>query len=267
METPTEPFGTYRPSRAQRAVLGLTRVPPLYRGSFRPTWVRVLNRLRAGPLDVTTCYGRFRIHPTTNLVDSALMLHPAYNREEIDFLKEGVTQGGTFVDVGANIGLYTVALAGHLRGAGRVVAIEPNPVCVERLQTNVALNSFPQVRIFPVGVADFTGRARLVILENDLAIAHIVRDDERGDFKVRTLLDILDEAGVQSVSALKIDVEGFELAALGPYFASTPRSRWPGRLCSEHLLDSGGVLEVLRRCGYRLVKNTRNNSLFLLEGS
>jgi FkbM family methyltransferase len=267
MEAQSEPFGTYRPSRAQRMVLGLTRVPPFYRGSFRPTWVRLLNRLRAGPVDVSTCYGRFRVYPTTNLVDSALMLHPAYNREEIDFLKEGTAEGGTFVDVGANIGLYTVALAQHLRGTGTVVAVEPNPVCVGRLQTNVALNAFPQVRVFPVGVADFTGRARLVILENDLAIAHIVRDDERGDFEVRTLLDILDDAGVHEVSALKIDVEGFEFAALGPFFASTPRTRWPRRLCSEHLLDSGEVLEVLRKCGYRLVKDTRNNSLFVLEGS
>lgn len=267
MEKQPEPFGSYRPSWAQRCVLGVTRVLKLNRGCLRPTWVRVLNLLRAGPVDVTTSYGLFRVYPTTNLVDSALMLYAAYNREEIEFLKEGVAQGGTFVDVGANIGLYTVAIAGHLRGTGRVVAIEPNPVCVGRLQTNIALNAFRHVRVVPVGVADFTGRARLVILENDLAIAHIVRDDERGEFEVRTLRDILDEAGVHGVSALKIDVEGFEQAALGPYFASTPRTRWPGRICSEHLHDSGGVLGVLQDCGYRLVKNTRNNSLFVLEGS
>lgn len=248
-------------------MLALTRIPPLYRGSLRPAWVRLLNRLRQGPVDVSTIYGRFRVNPTTNLVESALLLHPAYNREEIDFLKEGVGPGGTFVDVGANIGLYTVALANHLKGTGCVVAIEPNPVCVERLRSNIAFNSLPQVKVFDVGVADFSGRARMVILENDLAIAHIVRDDEDGEFDVRTLADILDDAGVHEIGALKIDVEGFERAAFAPFFASAPRSRWPKRICSEHLHDSGDVVEILDNCGYRLVRNTRNNSLFVLEES
>lgn len=267
MTSASDPFGRFQASILQRLVLALTRIPPLYRGSLRPTWVKLLNALRAGPVDVTTIYGRFRVHPTTNLVEGALLLHPAYNREEIDFLKDGVATGGTFVDVGANIGLYTVALAAHLQGTGRVVAIEPNSVCTERLLTNVALNALPQVKLFPVGVADFSGRARLEILENDLAIAHIVRDDAKGDFAVKTLIDILDEAGVQEISALKIDIEGFELAAFGPFFASAPRSRWPRRICSEHLLDNDDVLTLLRKCGYRLVKNTRNNSLFVLEGA
>lgn len=250
----------------QRLVLALTRIPPLYRGSLRPTWVKLLNWLRGGPVDVTTIYGRFRVRPTSNLVESALLLHPAYNREEIDFLKEGVAAGGTFVDVGANIGLYSLALAGHLRGTGRVVAIEPNPICCERLRANVAFNGLTQVALFPVGVADFSGRARLELLKNDLAIAHIVREDAKGDFEVKTLIDILDEAGVQEISALKIDIEGFELAAFGPFFATAPRSRWPRRICSEHLLDNDDVLTLLRKCGYRLVRNTRNNSLFVLEG-
>jgi FkbM family methyltransferase len=265
MPPPNPCFGSLAPSLPQRLVLGLTRIPPLYRGSLRPTWVKVIDLLRKGPVDVRSTYGNFRVYPTSNLVDGAILLHPAYNKEEIDFLQEGLPSSGTFVDIGANIGLYTVALGNRLTSQGRVVAIEPNPICLERLKANIALNDLAGVTVFGVGVGDFHGKARLVILRNDLAIAHIVRDDQNGTFEVRTLIDILKEAGLTSIDALKIDIEGFEKAALEPFFRSASRELWPKRICMEHLHDNNEVAEILRKCGYRLVKNTRNNSLLILE--
>lgn len=257
-------FGEHRASLLQRIVLGLIRVPPLYRGSLRPLWVKLLNALRPGPVDIESAYGRFRVYPTTNLVDSALLLHPRYNQEEIDFLKGGTGPGGTFVDIGANIGLYSVALGNFLQPSGRVVSIEPNPVCIARLRYNLSLNALDPSRVFDVGVGDFDGKAKLVVLRNDLAIAHIVRDDAGGDFSVRPLLGILDDAGLHKIDALKIDVEGFERAALEPFFRAAPRSRWPKRICMEHLHDNDVMAGILRDCGYRLVRNTRNNALLEL---
>lgn len=265
MNSTAPAFGELRASLLQRLVLGLIRIPPLYRGSLRPLWVKLLDALRPGPVDVESVFGRFRVYPTTNLVDSALLIHPCYNQEEIDFLKAGTAPGGTFVDVGANIGLYSVALGNFLKPGGRVVSIEPNPVCVGRLRHNLALNGLDPTGVFDVGVGDFDGKARLVVLRNDLAIAHIVRDDVGGDFAVRQLLSILDDAGLQTIDALKIDVEGFERAALEPFFRAAPRSRWPKRICMEHLHDNDVMAGILRDCGYRLVKNTRNNALLILE--
>ena len=105
MVPPNPRFGFFTPSLLQRLLLSLTRIPPLYRGSLRPTWAKIINLLRSGPVDVSSTYGNFRVYPTTNLVDSAILLHPAYNKEELDFLKKGLPDSGTFVDIGANIGL------------------------------------------------------------------------------------------------------------------------------------------------------------------
>lgn len=248
----------------QTFLLNVTRIPPLHRGSLRPFWVKILNALRPGPVDMEGCYGRFRVHPTTNLVDSAILLHPRYNWEEIDFLRTGTGPGGVFVDIGANIGLYSVALGNFLKPGGRVISIEPNPVCVARLRLNLAMNGLDDAEVFAVGVGDFEGKAKLVVLRNDLAIAHIVRDDDAGDFAVRPLLSILDEAGLGTIDALKIDVEGFERAALEPFFRAAPRSRWPKRICMEHLHDHDVMAGILRECGYREVGRTRNNSLLAL---
>ena len=143
--------------------------------------------------------------------------------------------------------------AGRAAGAGSVQRAASKASGVTRGPWSVA------------GVGDFDGKAKLVILRNDLAIAHIVRDDVGGDFAVRQLLSILDDAGLQTIDALKIDVEGFERAALEPFFRAAPRSRWPKRICMEHLHDSDVMAGILRGCGYRLVKNTRNNALLILE--
>ena len=264
MDEPTHEFGTLAPSLGQRLLLALIRIPPLYRGSLRPFWVRVLNALRAGPVDVTSAFGRFRVYPTTNLVDSALLIHPCYNQEEIAFLQAGLSKGGTFVDIGANIGLYSVALGNSLRTTGRVVSIEPNPICVERLRANLRFNDLPVADVFPVAAGDSPGRGHLIVDRDDLAIARTVRDATGGDFEIRTLTDILDQAGVDAIAALKIDVEGFEMAALGPFFRNAPRTRWPRRLCIEHLGEKSDVLAMLADAGYRLERNTRNNALLIL---
>lgn len=257
-------FGTYAPSLAQRLALALIRIPPLYRGSLRPFWVKVLNGLRGGPVDVRSVFGEFRVYPTTNLVDSAILIHPCYNREEIDFLKAGLPAGGTFVDIGANVGLYSVALGNHLKPAGKVVSIEPNPVCVGRLRANLAFNDLPASGVFPVAAGDEPGRGHLIVDRDDLAIARTVRDASGGDFEIRTLVSILDQAGVARIDALKIDVEGFEMAALAPFFRDAPRSRWPGRICIEHLGEKTDVMRMLAAAGYRTVGNTRNNALLVL---
>ncbi len=257
-------FGAFAPSLGQRLNLTVIRIPPLYRGSLRPFWVKVLNGLRPGPVDVRSVFGDFRVYPTTNLVDSAILIHPFYNREEIEFLKAGIPTGGTFVDVGANVGLYSVALGNHLKPAGRVISIEPNPICVERLRANLAFNALPIVDVFPVAAGDEPGRGHLIVDRDDLAIARTIRDIAGGDFEIRTLIAILDQAGVATIDALKIDVEGFEMAALAPFFRDAPRSRWPKRICIEHLGEKNDVMQMLAAAGYRTVGNTRNNALLVL---
>ena len=264
MVDPSQRFGDFAPSLGQKLVLALIRIPPLYRGSLRPFWVRVLNALRGGPVDVTSAFGRFRVYPTTNLVDSALLIHPCYNQAEITFLREGLREGGTFVDIGANIGLYSVALGNSLRASGRVVSIEPNPICVERLRANLRFNDLPTDGVFPVAVGDSPGRGHLIVDHDDLAIARTVRDATGGDFEIRTLTAILDQAGVNEIASLKIDVEGFEMAALGPFFQNAPRTRWPRRICIEHLGEKSDVVAMLAEAGYLLVRNTRNNALLTL---
>jgi FkbM family methyltransferase len=177
--------------------------------------------LRPGPIDVSSRLGRFRVHPGDNHVERAILLHPRYNLEEIDFLREKLPRDGVFIDIGANIGLYSVAVGRHVPD-GSVIAIEPNARCCERLRFNLACNGMSWARVAAVGVADYRGRASLHNPLNNLAIVNTVRDDDAGAVEVRTLLDVLDETKPAAIHAMKIDIEGGEFAALAPFLPRHP---------------------------------------------
>ncbi|MEJ7636566.1 MAG: FkbM family methyltransferase, partial [Singulisphaera sp.] len=80
------------------------------------------------------------------------------DRDSIRLLTRLLDPDAVFVDVGANVGVYTLALARHLgRGAGRVIAFEPHPTNFRRLQEHIALNALTNVTAENLGVSDRPG--------------------------------------------------------------------------------------------------------------
>ena len=79
---------------------------------------RLVNLLRAGPVDVQYQGAAFRFYHQASATERGALFNPDYNIEELDFLRAHVPAGGVFVDVGANVGTYALALARHV-GAGR----------------------------------------------------------------------------------------------------------------------------------------------------
>ena len=64
-----------------------------------------------------------------------------FDLAERTLLVEAMPDDGIFVDVGANVGIYSLYVARHLGRNGRVLSFEPNPAAYERLETNVRLNN------------------------------------------------------------------------------------------------------------------------------
>jgi len=113
--------------------------------------------------------------------------------------------GDLFVDVGANVGTYTI-LAADL-GAS-VVAVEAAPDAAALLRENVALNGFEDVKVVEAAAGASNGLVRFTEGFDDLN-----RIDPEGTAEVQQVtLDSL--IGDQQVAGLKVDVEGFELEIL-----------------------------------------------------
>jgi FkbM family methyltransferase len=140
-----------------------------------------------------------------------------YEPQESAFVRAALRPGMNFVDAGANWGFFTL-MAAHLVGpSGKVVALEPHPRVFAKLKSNVERNHLHQVQIFEVAAADGDSNLSLAGHEEtseNWGISRLVEGSITGlityTVRLRRLDSLLDEAGLDRVDLLKIDVEGAE---------------------------------------------------------
>jgi FkbM family methyltransferase len=266
------PFGAFAPTRAQAAIISLAQRSRLRRGAFRPMLSRLVNLLRAGPIDVHYQGASFRFYPQASATERGALFNPDYNAEELDFLRAHTPAGGVFVDVGANVGTYAMTLARRVGASGKVIAIEPHPVTHARLAFNRHASGLAQAILIAAAAGPADGELMIETDGDNLGASHIVSGEHtRHALRVPSLrlLRVLEEAGAERVDALKIDVEGFEDRVLTGFFAEAPQRLWPRAVVIEHLSrnewQNDCIADMLAR-GYAETGKTRSNTL-LLRGS
>jgi FkbM family methyltransferase len=261
------PFGAFAPNAAQAAIIALAQRSRLKRGAFRPMLSRLVNLLRAGPLDVPYQGASFRFYHQASATERGALFNPDYNLEELDFLRAHAPAGGVFVDVGANVGTYAMPLARHVGATGKVIAIEPHPVTHARLAFNNAASGYTQVRLVAAAAGPADGDLMIETDGDNLGASHIVSGKASGKaIKVPSLRlqRVLEEAGVSRLDALKIDVEGFEDRVLTGFFRQAPASLWPHAVVIEHLSKDEWLEDCIadmRARGYVETGRTRSNTL------
>ena len=263
------PFGAFAPTPAQAAIIRLAHRTRLKRGAFRPMLSRSLNLLRAGPVDVQYQGASFRFYHQASATERGALFNPDYNAEELDFLRGHTPVGGVFVDVGANVGTYALALARHVGERGRVIAIEPHPVTHARLAFNSHASLYGNVVLVNAAAGAADGDLMIETDGDNLGASHIVSGQSSSRaIKVPSLRlqRILDDAGVAKVDALKIDVEGYEDRVLTGFFKHAPSSLWPRAVVIEHLSrnewQDDCIADMLAR-GYTETARTRSNTLLV----
>jgi FkbM family methyltransferase len=265
------PFGTFAPNAAQAAIIALAQRSRLKRGAFRPWLSRLVNLLRAGPVDVPYQGAVFRFYHQASATERGALFNPDYNIEELDFLRTHTPAGGVFVDVGANVGTYAMPLARHVGASGKVIAIEPHPVTHARLSFNRAASEFAQVQLVAAAAGPSDGELMIETDGDNLGASHIV-SGERSSNAIRVpslrLQRILGDAGVDHVDALKIDVEGYEDRVLTGFFREAPSSLWPRAVVIEHLSRNEWLADCIADMGgrgYAETGKTRSNTLLLKQ--
>jgi FkbM family methyltransferase len=263
------PFGAFAPTPAQAAIISLAQRSRLKRGAFRPMLSRLVNLLRAGPVDVQYQGASFRFYHQASATERGALFNPDYNLEELDFLRAHSPRGGVFVDVGANVGTYAMVLARQVGAAGKVIAIEPHPVTHGRLAFNRAASAFTQVHLVAAAAGPSDDELMIETDGDNLGASHIVTGQPAGHaIRVPSLRlqRILGEAGVDHVDGLKIDVEGFEDRVLTGFFREAPQFLWPRAVVIEHLSRNeweDDCIADMRARGYDETGKTRSNTLLL----
>lgn len=179
-------------------------------------------------------------------------------------LRRVLPGGATFVDVGANIGWFSLLAASLVGATGRVVAIEPNPQNVSLVRQSAVANGFTNIDVLAVALAE---RPMAVALETDGSNGRIIPIEApppapvRASFVVAAypLDDLLARLSIDHVDVIKIDVEGAEPMVLRGGAATIRSSRpvlitefFPLALDSSPWGSAREYLGSLRGHGYLL---------------
>lgn len=135
-------------------------------------------------------------------------------------LSNSSNQKTVTIDIGANIGLFTVTLASL--GYSEIHAFEPVPQTFSRLETNIKTNQLQdKITLNCVAVGSEEGTIQFQIFEDSPAINRFVKfqDEDKENIVIQkvaltTLSKYCDEHSIQHIDFLKIDVEGMELFVL-----------------------------------------------------
>ncbi len=148
---------------------------------------------------------RLRFFPTS--LSASLWIDPADHQAEARFFRRYLRPGDVVIDVGANIGLTTLAASRLVGDSGRVVAIEPHPRIFDYLAKNLRLNGVRNVVAHQAACGAEEGTLRLSDLRADDQ-NHVGPAAGGVETPVRRLDDLV--VGEPRVTLVKIDVEGFE---------------------------------------------------------
>jgi FkbM family methyltransferase len=151
-----------------------------------------------------------KIHSPTEIIGKKLVLEGGFETEEIAFLCSLAQPGDTVVDVGANIGLYTLHMSRAVSPTGKVFAFEPDPENLAILRENIKINHCDNVTVVPVALGASSSRMTLFTCDENKgfqSFANLVDSKKSIEVEVQRADDILKD---HSLSVMKIDVEGAE---------------------------------------------------------
>lgn len=181
-----------------------------------------------------------------------------------------LSDGGVFVDVGANRGIHTLFAAKFLHTRGRVYSFEPNPAAYRVLEAHVTMNGITNCETFHMGLADADGTLSLATpAQSVLASFREVAGEKHTEVAVRRLAAVLDAATCDGPVLVKIDVEGFEHKVVQG-MAELLDNPELGVICEitdtwlrETGSSAGALFEMMRAKGFRAYHCTAGHSMLI----
>ncbi len=155
---------------------------------------------------------------TRSFIEWAIYVFGGYELASVRLLAGLARPGAVVLDVGANIGTFTIPLAHAVGAEGVVHTFEPHPRLRSRLLQNLALNNLQNVVVSPLGLSSQAGSATLYGSSSFNQGASSLRPspDAREPFEceLSTVDDYTASLGMARIDIVKVDTEGSDLSVL-----------------------------------------------------
>jgi FkbM family methyltransferase len=262
--------------RWYRRIRAITKFYPWTSGAVLIS--RLVGRLIKAPGPVWAAAGSYGACPA-HVLDLSLLtqrkffLFPrAYSNLYVKkpfaaFLRQTLRPGSTFLDVGANLGVYTWYASGLVGDRGKVIAFEPEPATCASLRRTIGAAPLANVTIHNVALSNATGEMSFYRSYDGFANSLLPEAQDRGDRytgQVKVSVTSLDELArreplPETISLVKVDVEGEEPRTVAGMTGTLERSGRPPIWCevrgpkgSTRAPDTFvKVRDVLAPLGYR----------------
>lgn len=223
------------------------RYAPVHRGKW---WLRrkaspwLVTRLKAGAW--------IRVSGVSGFEWDALIGGNSKESATAAVFKHRLSEGMVVLDIGANIGYYSLTAARIVGPAGRVICYEPGPSAAARLRENIALNRLSSLTVIEAAVSDKPGTLQFHLGEDSEAGSLYNCSDAVGcvDVPVTTIDEQVRGLNLAGVDLIKIDAEGAEVRVLRGAQGLLFGPRAPSLIVEANpitLKASGESMESLRR--------------------
>jgi FkbM family methyltransferase len=252
-------------SRAVILTRGITSHVPRIRGlGVLLALVACFFRKRANEDVEASVFGRTMLLNPAEYIGNALLFTPQwYDPRERAVVTRILHAGDYVVDVGANIGAYTLIFADLVGPRGRVTAIEAEPSNAKRLRHNIQRNAMDWVQALEYGVSDKEESLSLHLNSEGNGGAHsflqrVSTIDATRTIQCKPLFELI---GKIRPKLIKLDIEGFEWRVLRRFFEDSPESLWPQYvfLEDEPRHREHDAVDLVCAHGYRVMHRFDNN--------
>lgn len=170
------------------------------------------------PLLRTKCGAVFEYSPRVAFDGLTINLHlrGEYEPKQTQMLLELLPRDGVFIDVGANMGYFSILAASRVGANGRVFAFEPAADIYDLLSRNIVLNRMERI-IRPMNFACFSSMVAMAMeCSTDSGKSHLVRaaDGKPGSVPLITLDHFVEQENISRIDCIKVDAEGCDLEVL-----------------------------------------------------
>ena len=264
-------FGTYYPNKSTFP-LQILREQGLGRGFVKKMLIKAWYSFGYSIVDSKIRGIKYRLNIRQNTTDGKILVSSKkYDAIELSYLKNICAKrpNSTFIDIGANTGYYSLNLAKS--GVKKILSIEPNPEAAEILKQNIKFNEFNDcIKVCNYCVGKYGEMA--FYSSSDWGGSSVLKENHVGGKSVnvssKPLIAILEEYDVKKLSAMKIDVEGYEDQILFPFFNSSHKNLFPEIIIIEHCNQKdwrNNVINFLIQTSYTMKEKTRANTILALE--
>lgn len=160
---------------------------------------------------------KLRCYPDSQSASAAIYCG-LYDYDEMNFVLRYLREEDSFLDIGANIGIYTLLAASKIK-SGCIYSFEALPTNYLRLEENINLNNLTQVKPLSIAIADSVGSVTISNNTKSDSKAFITTNTtdtaaESLQIPSSTLDNLLHTGNLNHLTLAKMDIEGAEILAL-----------------------------------------------------